>query len=276
MGAGDGKIGGLDVRMEKNSGQGSVEWLMTHAWAIVVVLAVASVLSYGGLFDTAARPRFEGLDAAAVKPISDQVLLYSDGVLVLIVRNTRPYTYTYGWVEVSPMVDKNDVIRTNLNAALEQGEIGVFDIDASNLLGGVSPAGLLALESSQAGQRTVDFNICFFESGSIGDTVRSQVVCGVGRQIQYIDEPGSSVTTTTCYRPQVWCGCPCTSDEFCQDMYGVCYVCGVCVQGYLGGPPDVPGHCQDRCDATLGMPWVCIPDAGRPEGYYCYDTTWDE
>lgn len=80
--------------MEKYRAQGSVEWLMGHAWSIVVVLTVASVLAYIGIFEGFARPRFEGLNAAGVQSMADQVHLYSDGIMVFMVMNKRPYSHT--------------------------------------------------------------------------------------------------------------------------------------------------------------------------------------
>ena len=62
--------------LNRDSGQSAVEWLMAHAWSILVVLSVSAVLFYAGVFETTARPRFEGLDAAGLRPIPEQVQLY--------------------------------------------------------------------------------------------------------------------------------------------------------------------------------------------------------
>ena len=133
-----------------DSGQSSVEWLMTHAWSIMLVLCVSAVLFYAGVFEASARPRFEGLDAAGLQPLPEQVQLYSDGVLVFTVLNTRPYSYTLEWVEVAPIADREDVIRTNLNAVLRSNQLGVFEVNASNLLGSIIEASIVSFEDVSA------------------------------------------------------------------------------------------------------------------------------
>ncbi|MFH1788369.1 MAG: hypothetical protein ABH834_03200 [Candidatus Altiarchaeota archaeon] len=55
--------------------------MITHGWSVLIVLSVGMLLFHLGVFDTEAMPRFEGLRAAGVQPIPDQVHLYSDGVL---------------------------------------------------------------------------------------------------------------------------------------------------------------------------------------------------
>ena len=135
--------------------QSSVEWLMTHAWSIIIVLSVSAVLFYAGVFEATGRPRFEGL-AAGLRPMPEQVQLYSDGILVLAIANTKPYKYTYEWVEVAPIADKDNTIRTTLGAQIPQGGIGVYYVNGSNLLG-ISEAAIITLPESLAREDTVDF-----------------------------------------------------------------------------------------------------------------------
>ena len=175
-------------------GQSAVEWLITHGWSILIVLSVGIFLFHLGVFDVEGTPRFEGLRAAGLQPVSGQVRLYSDGVMVLTVLNTRPYTMELEWVEVSPIADSGDVVRTDLNAVLTAGELGVFEVNAPNIYPGVGASVLLIPEVS-AKSKTVDFHIWMKESYSAGGKTVSHVVSGTGYQIPYVEQtsPGGSV-----------------------------------------------------------------------------------
>ena len=175
----------------EDNGQSSVEWLMSHAWSIVVVLTVASVLVYVGVFEGSARPRFEGLNAAGVQPVGDQVKLYSDGVMVLTVMNKRPYSHNLEWVEVSPIIDKNDVIRTWLDDTIKQGDIKTYTVNATNLVPHISEGGILPIPEATA-ESTVDFWLCMKETHSAGGTTNTKTICGEGINIIVLREPHTS------------------------------------------------------------------------------------
>ena len=242
------------MKMKDKKAQGSVEWLMGHAWSIVVVLTVASVFAYLGIFEGSARPRFEGLRAAGVQPIADQVQLYSDGILVLTVLNTRPYSHNLEWVEVSPIVDKEDVIRTNLNDIIKQGGIESYNIDASNLIPYIGEAGIVVIPESSAA--SADFYLCMRESHSAGGRDESHTICGEGINIIVLE------STTTIYNPCVEPGaeCPCDTGEDCPLGCQTCYVVSI---GDPGWCDNYMGPCQDFHPS---IPHVCKQTVEHPEG----------
>ena len=219
-------------------GQSAIEWLITHGWSILIVLSVGILLFHLGVFDVQATPRFEGLRAAGVQPVSDQVRLYSDGVMVLTVLNTRPYTMELEWVEVSPLADSSGVIRTDINAVLSAGELEVFEVNASNVYY-ISGASVFLLKSASAiGPETptttgpdtavissyVDFNFCMSEAHSAGGQFSSHQVCGKALRIPVVDEQYGLSADCTLHQ-----ACSCENDWDCPLW---CQVCGA-----PGGPP---------------------------------------
>ena len=219
-------------------GQSSLEWLITHAWSILVVLSVSAVLFYTGVFEASARAQFEGLDAAGLRPVPEHVKLYSDGVMVFTVLNARPYSVEFEWVEVAPIADSNDVIHTEVNAVLKQGALGVFEINASNLLL-LSSASLSQINLVSAENPTVSFHVCLHESYSAGGQQSSRTLCGKGVNVEASTEP--SAEAPDCKLPGVCpCepgvgGCPlwcqdclagfCSNSQICSDIYGPGYMC---------------------------------------------------
>ncbi|MFH1788410.1 MAG: hypothetical protein ABH834_03410 [Candidatus Altiarchaeota archaeon] len=220
------------MRPHYSSGQSSIEWLMTHAWSIIVVLSVSAVLFYAGVFEATGRPRFEGLNAASIRPLPDQVKLYSDGVLVLSVGNTRPYNVYFEWVEVAPIANRSDVIRTTLNVMVGQGDIGVFSINASNL---------------DKNLPYVDFHITFSEYFTAGGKVVSHEVSGLARRIEV--EQGPNI----CDQHLV---CSCSVHEDCPLVCQRCH--------YPGGPD----RCNNRqyCASMFGQDYECRRTEEHPEG----------
>ena len=210
-------------------GQSAVEWLIAHSWSILVVLSVGLVLFHLGVFDVEGTPRFEGLRAAGLQPVSGQVRLYSDGVMVLTVLNTRPYTMELEWVEVSPIADSGDVVRTDLNAVLTAGELGVFEVDASNIYS-VSEASLILSLDASAVPSNVDFNICLNEVHSAGGQPSSPQVCGKALRIPVLDEQYGSSADCTLHQA---CSC-----EYDWDCPLECQVCGA--------PPGPPTYLCDN------------------------------
>ena len=248
--------------MFSSRGQSGLEWLMTHAWAIMVVLSVSAVLFYSGVFEATARPRFEGLASSSVQPVPEQVKLYSDGVLVFTVLNTRPYPIRLEWVEVAPIADKDDVVRTVFGTDITSGDIGVFNVNASNLVS-VFGASFLFFPDASAKNQFVDFIICWNESYSAGGSMRSHVICGKASNIAYISEPyaGGGGASSTCFEPLGYC--PCEEHTDCPLTN--------CASGCVGG------SCEDFCflnpDFTCGpLPdplcsyCACVPTAGEPLG----------
>ncbi|MFH1788219.1 MAG: hypothetical protein ABH834_02415, partial [Candidatus Altiarchaeota archaeon] len=201
------------------------------------------------------RPRFEGLDALAMRPVPDQVKLYSDGVLVLTVLNTRPYSVQMDYVEVAPIADRNDVVRTNLNEVLRTNKLGFFEVNASNLLSSVYEASLLSLPEAVAGDSRVSFHIRFVESYLVGGKASSHTAEGKGINIPYMDAP--SVDGDPCsLSPPGWT-IPCGSGADCPL---VCHWCS-------GGGPE--GLCGDECGND---PANCNPEAGPGEVCKCVAT----
>ena len=224
---------------------------MTHSWAIMIVLSVSAVLFYAGVFDATARPRFEGLASSAVQPVPEQVKLYSDGVLVVTVLNTKPYSVEMDFVDVAPIADRNDVLRTLLGVALSQGELGVFELNGYNLYAQFAESSVLLFPWVVAGEKRVDFHICLNESFSVGGTVSSQVVCGIMRQIPVDDGPSHLIRN--CDGPG--------DGLYCDDDTNCCLVCEAC---YLGICDDFYG-CSEESEAA-GEILTCTSTAAHPEG----------
>ena len=229
--------------MDKSArGQSAIEWLITHSWSILIVLSVGVLLFHLGVFDTQATPRFEGLRASGVQPVSDQVHLYSDGVMVLTVLNTRPYTMELEWVEVSPLADSSGVVRTDINAVLSAGELGVFEVNASNIYSVSGASVILPLDAS-AGSTHVDFHICINEAHSAGGQFSSDTVCGIARRIPVVELPESSD------------GCPPGHDSTdfpCSVNTDCPLTCQVCVMDIC----ESYSMCAGISDAT-GIPHTC-------------------
>lgn len=174
-------------------GQAALEWLITHAWSILIVLSVGATMFYLGVFEGSARPRFEGLQASGLQPVPDQVRLYSDGIMVFTVLNTRPYKHRLEFVVVAPIGDPGNIIQTVLNSVLGPGELGVFEINASNIYP-VEESSVLVFSGVSAKSETVDFNVWMNESYTAGGKTISHVVSGTGHQIPYDEQtsPGGS------------------------------------------------------------------------------------
>ena len=173
----------------KSEAQSAVEWMMTHSWAVIVILLVGLTFAHLGFFDAQARPRFEGLNAAGIQPMPSEVQLYSDGVLVLTVRNTRPYTMRYDWVDIAPIGDPSDKIRTYLGNLLKQGDVGSYLINGSNLAGGTA-ASLLILADTQGKTTYTDFHITQQETHLIpGRDPETKTINGKAWQITTYSTP---------------------------------------------------------------------------------------
>lgn len=202
---------------------------MTHAWSIIIVLTVSAVLFYAGVFEAAGRPRFEGLAAASLKPIPDQVQLYSDGVLVLAVMNTKPYKFTFDWVEVAPIANQDDAIRTNLGGQIPQGGIEIYYVNGSNLLGGISEANIIMLPQAAAGTDTVDFYYRHQESyhaaGSSG-TYTTPWAKALQITVNLENSPGGG-GSCDCKKHR---SCPCGEppEDYCPQAFD----CQVCFDGF--------------------------------------------
>ena len=236
-------------------GQSAIEWLMTHSWSIIVVLSVSAVLFYSGVFEATARPRFEGLASSGLHPVPEQVKLYSDGVLVFTVLNTRPYPIRLEWVEVAPIADKDDVVRTDIGELIQSGDIGVFNVNASNILVTVG-ASVFFVPAVDAASQFVDFFICWNETYIAGGTSQSRVICGKALNIVSVSEPyGGVLACSAPGGPQV-----CVVQEDCG-IY-----CMDCAGGY----------CHDSCSndvANCGLTWddpcdscKCVATAESPLG----------
>ncbi|MFH1789314.1 MAG: hypothetical protein ABH834_08035 [Candidatus Altiarchaeota archaeon] len=241
-------------------GQSAIEWLITHSWSILLVLCVSAVLFYAGVFEATARPRFEGLASSGVQPVSEQVQLYSDGVLVFTVLNTRPYPIRLEWVEVAPIADRDDVVRTDIGELIASGDVGVFNVNASNLVSVVGASVFFMPIVSAAGQ-FVDFIICWNESYIAGGKSSSRVVCGKAFRITHVSEPYHS-------EPEACtgiCNCPCTSDVDCPDP------CQVCMPDSCSWHPCYK-TCYDRCTIEfecfgMGDYQYCAFDPEEAEDY---------
>lgn len=204
-------------------GQSALEWLVTHSWAILIVLSVSAVLFYSGVFDAVASPGFDGLEAASLQPLPDKVQLYSDGVMIFTVVNTRPYSVKFDYIEVAPMANAEDMLRTNIDTLIAPGDIRLFNIIATNLQG-VSEASVL-LPSTSSAEYYVGFNLCLGESYTAGGRDMSHSVCGKANNIKAEDTP---------------------SFEGCLIGQGHCDACHFCVPLGDTDNPDL-GFCQTAC-----------------------------
>ena len=237
---------------------------MTHSWAIMVVLSVSAVLFYSGVFEATARPRFEGLASSGLHPVPEQVKLYSDGVLVFTVLNTRPYPIRLEWVEVAPIADKDDVVRTVFSDLIASGDIGVFNVNATNLLPPVG-ASVFFIPGVLAGGQFVDFIICWNELYIAGGKSSSRVLCGKGLRITVVSDVFSTPSVNPCADPYAYC--PCESLDDCPLSCQICY------------PAVLPT--QPFCDNYLGAcsswgspyeTYVCEATEANPDGE-CVTTT---
>lgn len=182
--------------------QTAIEWLMSHAWVLIVVLSVGVALSYTGVFDVAARPRFEGLAASSVQPISDEVRMYSDGILVFTVLNTKPYNIHVEWVEVSPLANRDDTQRTLVDIIIGQGDIAILEVNASNVYS--TAAASVLLPSSASATDLVNFVICFRE-GYWGGAQVYKTHCGTAKNIPLIPAPlAPSCPEACCFPVEVY------------------------------------------------------------------------
>ena len=238
--------------MFSSRGQSALEWLMTHAWSIMIVLCVSAVLFYAGVFEATARPRFEGLASSGVKPVPEQVQLYSDGIMVFTVLNTRPYPIRLEWVEVAPIADKDDVLRTDLGELVQSGDLGVFEVNASNILVTVG-ASLFFIPSASAGGEFVDFIICWNESYVAGGSSKSHVVCGKGLRITVVSDDYNPPTGDPCIDPDAHC--PCETEFDCPLICQAC-VDNKCDNKFFCMP------CAPDCPVCTCVPW--------PEPPYAY------
>lgn len=169
---------------------------MTHSWAIIVVIVVGAALMQMGMFQTQASARFVGLQAASIQPVPDHVFIQSDGMLVLTVINIKPYTIHLGWVDISPIPDREDVIRTNLDADIPSGDMQSFEINASHIYPG-SGASIIHFSGSVHAEENVEFNICLQESFTAGGSYISHEICGEAKNVplREDDEPECLVNT---------------------------------------------------------------------------------
>ncbi|MFH1788192.1 MAG: hypothetical protein ABH834_02280 [Candidatus Altiarchaeota archaeon] len=237
-------------------GQFALEWLISHTWAIITVLAVGIALSYAGVFDVGARPRFEGLVSSGVQPIPDEVRMYSDGILIFTVVNTKPYNINVEWVEVSPLANREDTIRTNVNTTLEQGDIAVFQLDASNIYS-TAAASVLLPSPVSADNLFINFYLCLREQYWGGAWV-GKTHCAEVKNIPVFPVPLAPVC------PEICCTNVDVYGHMCPDPWNPlpdCYECwtfddvepfnpwNACVdlciefaEGECEGP--YPGHCS--------------------------------
>ena len=239
--------------MKNNKSQSAIECLMTHTWAIAVLLTVGLVLSYLGVFETTARPRFEGLQSSAIQPIPDKVRLYSDGVLVLTVQNMKPHSINVDWVKVAPTADPNDVIQTNIGITMDQGELEIFEIDGSNLHVPPAAASAMILSETQGKVSTVDpFILEIGISYTIGNKKIEQVISFVGKFIEFWQEAYNVCLPGYCNKYSL---------DNCLDN---CQQCEN-IEG------DNCALCTDRCEEIMGVSWyTCVSDVDDPEGI-CFE-----
>ena len=253
----------------KSEAQSAVEWMMTHSWAVIVILLVGLTFAHLGFFDAQARPRFEGLNAAGIQPMPSQVQLYSDGVLVLTVRNTRPYTMRYDWVDIAPIGDPSDKIRTYLGNLLKQGDVGSYLINGSNLAGGTA-ASLLILADTQGKTTYTDFHIIQQETHMVPgrDPNTKTIENAKGIQITTYDTPHGGGDCRLHRK------CSCSEASDCP------LSCQACSGGFCDNFLDCwdPGvlykHCEpdDKCDYVSIKPCVTTDDCPLKNCQQCQYT----
>ena len=166
--------------------------------------------------------------------------------MILTVLNNRPYTLEVEWVEVSPVADVEDVIRTGVYAVLKAGELGVLEVNASNIYD-VSEGSLNLLFDASAALAHVDFNLCINEVNSAGGQLSNNTVCGTAHNIPVINE-----RIVDC---RVHDACACETDDDCPL---VCQRCWYRPEG-------------SRCDNQQGCPMsgagdICKATDEHPEG----------
>ena len=207
-------------------GQSATEWLLTHAWSIIIVLCLGLVLTHLGVFDTSATPRFEGFQVAGLQPLPDKVIMYFDGMMVLTVSNTKPYKINFEWVEISPLNGDDDTLRTSIQTIIDSGGIQTFEVNATNIIPAMESS-LMMASDVEGTKTTVDFRICIYESYSAGGKSNEHKVCGKAKKIKV--EKNSKKPKNKCKK-----------DKDCRG-------CEVC---------DENGECQNTCSDSETCNWI--------------------
>ena len=228
----------------ENRGQSALEWLITHSWSIITVLGVGAALYYIGVFEASASTRLVGFGTSALRPIPGQVQMYSDGIMVVTVINTRPHSVQLDWIEVAPIADKDDVIRTYVNDGLAAGAIGVYYVNASNVNPN-SPALVLLFPATMAKPVTVDAHIKIQQTYSLAGETYTVISKGEIRNIPVSPEESQGLDCSG------HLNCECAVDNDCPLTN--CQKC-------IGGVCDNLAGC-----AHLGN-LICIKTAWAPLG----------
>ena len=256
----------------KTQGLSALEWLITHSWSIIIVLTVGAALYYLGVFEASASPKMLGFQSSALRPIPGQVQMYSDGIMVVTVINTRPHSVQLDWIEVAPIADKDDKIRTYVNDQLAQGAIGVYYINASNINGN-SQSFIMIIPTSNAETITVDAHLTIQQTYSLAGKTYTLTSEGELRNIP-VSPQASQIQDCTRHR-----NCPCDTDADCPFSCQVCwdYGTGKMCDNLIGCPGGICGEigvcmpavsCASSDECPPGSECVKLP--GEPFGF-CTD-----
>lgn len=169
--------------------------------------------------------------------------------MVLKVINTKPYKIQFGWVEIAPIGDQEDTIRTNINAFLEQGEIQEFEVNSSNIFQ-ESEASLQLLPGQASANGFVGLHICIMESYKVGGSENAHTVCGRGNRVKTVDEKYDAEDEDIDCRVHGACACDVMfpdcplSCQFCFE--GLCDNYQACADGHVcvWNPENPTGFCM--------------------------------
>ena len=235
---------------------------MSHAWASL--LSCLPALFYSILVCSRQR-RNRGLMASKHTPLQphpDEIVFHSDGVLIMTVMNTRPYTVELEWVEIAPLVDEENTIRTNINSVISQGDAATYNVNGSNILP-PAEASVLAIPLSSAANTTVSVHMCVSLLFSARGSNHQQIFCEEAIKIAYIIEHyvGGGGGISTCFDPLGVCPCEDVGDCPLSNCRSSCVI-GQCEDGCYNHPDELCGPLPD----PLCSYCACVPTAGEPLG----------
>ena len=225
---------GKEKGLTMKKGQSSVEWLMTHAWAVLVVLAVGIAFFQLGLFQTQATTQVTGFEKTALQPVPDNIKFYTNGLLIIEITNTRPYNVEIEFIEVSPLIDKEDVIRTNIEELVEGAGYLQLMVNASNLVEGAGSS-VLFMQEINAGKSKVDAQICMQFESNLGGKTQASLDCGEITNLEVSNpeeedtcgDSACNLVTNDCW-PNGCFDCQ-ALDESTRISMGLPVHCGVCM-----------------------------------------------
>ena len=178
--------------MVNHRAQSAMEWLMTHSWAVLVVMTVGLAMFHLGVFDTTATPSIKGFSGGGPRPLAGQVQYYRDGIMMLTLVNPYDRSVRLEWIDVAPLSDRSDRLKTYIGDDLDAGEIGIYYVNASN----VHPAGsafIVPLEEA-SGDQSVSCAVWIRWGLRVGDRTSLHLTTGEIYNAPYVDQDSPGIS----------------------------------------------------------------------------------